>query len=205
MELEEVIKSRRSIRKFRNKQVDLKDILDILNFAIWAPSAHNSMPYFFMIIDSQDIKQELVKEMAKEYENDLKKDKIPDTLIERIIRESVDKFTVPPILIIPCLSMERMHKYPDQKRQNAEYTMAIQSVSAAIQNLLLTSHSHGLGCCWYCAPLFCQDAIRKVLKIPKEYDPQAIITVGYPGESPLPPKRLKPENLSFINEWGQKF
>ena len=179
MELEEAIRTRRSIRKFRSKQVELKEIIDILNSAIWAPSAHNSMPYFFMIIESQDIKQELVKEMAKEYEKDLKKDKIPDNLIEQIIHESLNKFTIPPILIIPCLSMDRMHKYADKKRKNAEYIMAVQSVSAAIQNLLLASHNHGLGCCWYCAPLFCQDAIRKVLKIPKEYDPQAIITIGY--------------------------
>ncbi|MHA1377817.1 MAG: nitroreductase family protein [Candidatus Helarchaeota archaeon] len=204
MDLEQVIKTRRSIRKYKTIKIQIQDIMEILENVIWAPSAHNSMPYYFLIIESPEIKTKLSKQMAEVYIKDLKKDKISVSQRSKIIEDSLKKFTSPPILIIPCLSMERMHKYPDRKRQNAEYTMAIQSVSAAIQNLLLASHARGFGCCWYCAPLFCQDVIRKVLHIPKSYDPQAIITFGYPDENPKPPARLQVEKITFKDNWGQK-
>ncbi|MFX0136000.1 MAG: nitroreductase family protein [Candidatus Hodarchaeota archaeon] len=203
MDIKDAIKSRRSIRKYKKNPIDITKIIELLKFAIWAPSAHNSMPYYFLIIEDPKVKLELVKQMAEEYEKDLKKDQIIELTRKKIIEDSINKFNSSPIILIPCLSMERMHKYPDKKRQEAEYTMAIQSVSAAIQNFLLLSYAYGLGCCWYCAPLFCQDTVRKVLDIPSTYDPQAIITVGYPDETPSPPSRIEIKKITFKNKWGQ--
>ncbi|NVM03192.1 MAG: nitroreductase family protein [Candidatus Helarchaeota archaeon] len=204
MDIKDVIKSRRSIRKYKKNPIDISKIVEILKFAIWAPSAHNSIPYYFLIIEDLQVKLELITKMAEEYENDLEKDQIEETSRKEIIKDSINKFTSAPIILIPCLSMERMHKYPDKKRQNAEYTMAIQSVSAAIQNILLVSYEYGFGCCWYCAPLFCQDTVRKVLDIPATHDPQAIITVGYPDETPSPPPRIEIKKITFRNKWGQQ-
>lgn len=205
MDVEEVIKTRRSIRKYKKNKVKNSEIIEILKFAIWAPSAHNSMPYYFIIIENSDVKFELIKKMAEEYEKDLKRDNIPEINRKKIIEESFNKFTSPPILIIPCISMERMHIYHDKERKKAEYIMAVQSVSTAIQNLLLISHARGLGCCWYCAPLFCQKIIRQVLKIPASIDPQAIIAMGYADENPTPPSRIGIEKITFKNKWGQFF
>ncbi|MHA1298771.1 MAG: nitroreductase family protein [Candidatus Helarchaeota archaeon] len=203
MELEYAIKTRRSIRKYKKTPIKVQKIIEALKFAIWAPSAHNSMPYYFMIIDSVDVKLELAKKMAEKYKKDLQKDDISENTRNKIIEESIRKFTTPPILIIPCISMERMHKYPDKGRQEAEYTMAIQSVSVAIQNLLLICHAHGFGSCWYCAPLFCQEVIREVLEIPDTCDPQTIISIGYPDECPSPPPRISIEKITFRNKWGR--
>jgi F420 biosynthesis protein FbiB-like protein len=203
LDIKDVIKSRRSIRKYKKNPIDISKIVEILKFSIWAPSAHNAMPYYFLIIEDPQVKSELVKKMAEEYENDLEKDQIAEPSRKEIIEDSIKKFTAAPIILIPCLSMERMHKYPDKKRQNAEYIMAIQSVSATIQNFLLVSYANGFGCCWYCAPLFCQDIVRKVLDIPKNLDPQAFITVGYPDEMPSPPSRIEIKKITFKNKWGQ--
>ena len=74
-----------------------------------------------------------------------------------------------------------MDRYPDDKRNAAEHTMAVQSTALAAQNLLLAAHNEGLGACWICAPLFCPDVVVKTLDLPPGWEPQALITLGYPA------------------------
>lgn len=73
-----------------------------------------------------------------------------------------------------------MDRYPDDKRNATEHTMAIQSTALAAQNLLLAAHHEGLGACWLCAPLFCPDVVVQTLDLPADWEPQALITLGYP-------------------------
>ena len=80
--------------------------------------------------------------------------------------------------------MSDMHHYPDEKRRRAEWTMATQSLALAGQNLLLAAHAEGLGACWLCAPLFCANVVRETLDLPPDWEPQAFISLGWPGESP---------------------
>src|ERR1700704_3659263 len=61
-----------------------------------------------------------------------------------------------------------MAPYPDPRRAQAEYLMAVQSVAMAVQNLLLAAHAEGLGACWMCAPLFCGEAVRAALALPAD-------------------------------------
>ena len=61
--------------------------------------------------------------------------------------------------------------------------MATQSVAMAVQNLVLTAHALGLGACWMCAPLFVPETVRDILKLDAAWEPQALITVGYPAEA----------------------
>jgi nitroreductase len=98
--------------------------------------------------------------------------------------------------------MEDMDTYSGEKRRKAEYTMAIQSVSASVQNLLLASYAEELGTCWFCAPLFCKETVRKVLKVPKNVEPQALIAIGYPAEKPEAPPRKPLSTVVFKNCWG---
>jgi coenzyme F420-0:L-glutamate ligase/coenzyme F420-1:gamma-L-glutamate ligase len=44
------------------------------------------------------------------------------------------------------------------------------------------AHALGLGACWMCAPLFCQRTVREVLSLPDDYEPQGVVTLGYPAE-----------------------
>ena len=61
--------------------------------------------------------------------------------------------------------------------------MAVQSVALACQNLLLAAHAAGLGACWMCAPLFVPALVRQVLDLPEAWQPQALLTLGYPAEA----------------------
>jgi len=80
--------------------------------------------------------------------------------------------------------------------------MATQSLAAAIQNILLAAHAKGLGACWFCAPLFCQETVRRVLGMPDEVEPQALIVIGYPAEQPEPPPRKSLKEIVFKDYWG---
>jgi F420 biosynthesis protein FbiB-like protein len=78
--------------------------------------------------------------------------------------------------------MVDMDRYPDPERSAAERLMAVQSTALAVQNLLLAAHAEGLGACWMCAPLFCPDVVSAQLNLPEDWEPQALITIGYPAE-----------------------
>ncbi|MEM2167344.1 MAG: nitroreductase family protein, partial [Candidatus Bathyarchaeia archaeon] len=107
-----------------------------------------------------------------------------------------------PAIIVAAIDMREMHKYPDRRRRRFEHLMATQSLAAAIQNILLAAYAEGLGTCWFCAPLFCQETVKKVLGMPRDVEPQALITVGYPAEKPEPPPRKPLKDIVFLNYWG---
>jgi coenzyme F420-0:L-glutamate ligase/coenzyme F420-1:gamma-L-glutamate ligase len=104
-------------------------------------------------------------------------------------------------LIVACLSMREMETYWDSGRSRLEYIMGVQSLAAALQNILLALHSMGYGACWRCSPLFAPEAVRKVLEIPDDVEPQAMVEVGLKGlETHGVRKPLK--EVVFLNRWG---
>jgi nitroreductase len=72
---------------------------------------------------------------------------------------------------------------------------SIQTVAAAIQNLLLAAHAEGLGACWMTGPLHVADQINAFLDIQGK-KLVAVIPMGYPDQSPPAPKR-KPNRIVF--------
>lgn len=200
MDIVEAIKTRRSIRKFKPDKVSREIVCSILDLARWAPSAHNAQPWRCIVIDDEKVKENLANEMGRAWLLDMLKDGVPREKAEEIVRlESWERITKTPIVIIVCLTMEDMHKYPDRRRRKAEYLMAVQSVAAYIQNLLLLAHHYGVGACWICAPLFCQKAVRKALSLSRKIEPQAMIIMGYADEKPIPPPRKGLNDICSFN------
>lgn len=174
--------NRRSLRRYQNKPIP-QDILEtILEAGIWAPSAHNRQPWRFAVIQTQDTKEALASAMGIRLRHDLQADHVPQDVIEADAARSYDRITSAPVLILVCLSMVDMDTYSDEKRSNNEYLMAVQSVAMAGQNILLAAHDFNLGACWMCAPLFCPDVVLNALDLPEDWQPQGIITLGYPAQ-----------------------
>jgi len=198
------IKERRSIRKYSSRKVSTDIIRQVLEAARWAPSAHNAQPWRFIVLTDASLKRELSKAMADVWIADMIKDGIPSEARESMSKASVERFTHSPVLIVACLTMKDMIKYADELRQKSERDLAVQSLGAAVQNLLLAAHAKGLGACWFCAPIFCKETMRKILKIPDDIEPQALITLGYPAEKPHAPSRKPLETYSYLDYWGKK-
>jgi F420 biosynthesis protein FbiB-like protein len=192
------ILSRRSVRHFRKESISSEQIGRILKAGIWAPSAHNAQPWRFYVLESTETKRQLAEVMGAAFRRDLEKDGETTETIELVVNESIERFSTAPTLILVCLSMDTLDVYSDERRQQAEFIMGVQSVAAAVQNILLAAHAEGLGACWFCAPLFCQAIVQETLKIPKDVYPQALVALGEPAESPLtPPRRPLDENVFF--------
>lgn len=122
--------------------------------------------------------------MAARLAEDLLSDGADEEAIAKEINRSHQRLTGAAALVVVCLTMKDMDRYPDARRQEAERTMAVQSVAMAGQNLLLAAHAEGLGGVWMCAPLFCPQTVRMALDLPPDYEPQGVIALGYPAEQP---------------------
>ncbi|MGQ4914161.1 MAG: nitroreductase family protein [Candidatus Asgardarchaeia archaeon] len=193
--LHRFLKTRRTIRKFLDRPVPKETIAKIIETATWAPSAHNRQPWFFVVITNSTTKRRLAEEMAKKYMADLKADGFPSRLIKSRVASSIKRITSAPVVIVPCLVKSLLDKYPDDERNMAEYIMGVQSVAAAIQTLLLAAYAEGLGTCWRCAPLFTKEIVRRVLSLPEDYEPQALIEMGYYKKRPVAPERKPLEEI----------
>ena len=176
------VQGRRSIRRYQAQLIDPALLTQLLEAATWAPSAHNRQPWRFCVITSSEAKHALSARMADYWRADLGSDGADPALIERRVAISYARLTGAAALVVASVSMEEMDIYPDVRRSTAEWTMAVQSVALACQNLLLAAHHVGLGACWMCAPLFVPDLVRTVLNLPDSWQPQALITLGYPAE-----------------------
>ena len=201
IDLFDVVKQRRSIRKYLPKPVQKEVILEVLMAAGCAPSAHNSQPWRFIILQDDIVKRRLADAMAEAWAKDLQRDGIKVESDKRT--ERVARFATAPVLILACVTMVDLRKFPDSERQMCERDLAVQSFGAALQNLLLAAHAKGLGACWFCAPAFCKETVRKILKIPDDVEPQAFVAMGYPAEKPQVPIKKLLEGYCFVDIWGK--
>ncbi len=199
----DAIKQRRSIRKYSSQPVAEEDVLKVLEAARWAPSAHNAQPWRFIVLVDSSVKRELAMAMADAWAADMTKDGLTLEAAERTT--SVEGFSNAPVLVVACLTMADMKKFSDDVRQGSERDLAVQSLGAALQNMLLAASAEGLGACWHCAPVFCKETVRQALKIPLDVEPQAIITFGYPAEKVSAPERKELGEFCFLNCWGASF
>lgn len=158
-----------------------RSIEQILAAATRAPSAHNRQPWRFAVVTTPTAKAQLADRLGARLRADRLRDGDPIDDIEQDVQRSRARITAAPLVIVVCLSMLEMDRYSDDRRNALERVMAVQSVAAAIQNLLLTAHDLGLGACWLCAPLFAPDAVRDALNLPADWEAQALITLGYPA------------------------
>jgi len=201
----EIVRDRRSVRNFLSREVPREILRKTICAAMWAPSAHNAQPWRFIVITDRDTKRRLAEAMAGKWSRDLARDNVPRDTSNRLVEHSIQRLTMAPVLVIAALTMADMDKYVDQRRQNVEHMMAVQSLAAAVQNMLLAAHSEGLGSCWFCAPLFCQDVVRRVLGIPENVEPHALIALGYPSGRTDPPARKPLSRVAYKDSWGGEF
>jgi len=169
MEILKIIKERRSIRKFQKKEIPGEIIDKLIEALIWAPSAGNLQSRKFYFVFNQEIKEKLGEA----------------ALDQSFIAQA-------PLVIIGCTDDKISRRYGERKK-----LYSICDVSASIENLMLLAIEIGLGTCWVGA--FNEKEVSKILNLPGNLRPIAIIPVGYPAEKPETPLRVsKEEAVEFI-------
>ncbi|VAW43076.1 hypothetical protein MNBD_CHLOROFLEXI01-3763 [hydrothermal vent metagenome] len=191
--------SRRAIRHYTNQPVPTALLNELLEIATWAPSAHNRQPWRFAVLEAAVSKEHLAQAMGQRLRADRIGDGDPLADIERDVARSFTRITAAPVLVVVCLSMADMDSYPDAKRSQAEQTMAVQSVAMAAQTLWLAAHAAGLGACWLCAPLFVPNLVQQTLKLPPDWQPQGLLTLGWPAERKIKSRYPWQTHVQFLD------
>ena len=175
MNLLEIIKTRRTVRKFKDKKVEKEKIEKIIEAARWAPSSANLQPMEFIIIEDVAIKQKISEVTGHK------------------------RYNFAPVVIIACINYERYNKitrYYDLRTQ-----LGLIDASLAIQNLMLMAHAEGLSTAW--GDIFKKEEIKKLIKdLPEKIEPFILIPLGYmEGEKPPIPERRPLNEMIHWNSW----
>jgi len=174
-----LIAQRRSIRAFRADPVDRALLDTLIEAACIAPAPHHSRPWRFVVIDTASAKTTLARAMGERWRVDLARDGVGSARVDALVQASYDKLAAAPALVLPCLTWEGLDRYPDETRRRAEWGMALLSLGAAVENLMLGATHTGLASCWVAAPIFCPEVARDALALPQEWLPHALVLVGY--------------------------
>jgi len=183
--LADIIRGRRSVRQYQDRPVPRELLEQVLEAARWAPSPHGRQPWRFAVLTQPAPKQRLADSMGAEWRRQLAMDGQDAATIELRRRKSHERILRAPAIVIPCLYLADLDKYPDADRDAAETTMAVQSLGCAVQNMLLMAYGLGLDGGWMCAPLFCPDVVAGALGLATGLTPHALITLGYAAADPV--------------------
>ncbi len=205
----EAIKKRRSIRKFKSDKIPKEDVYDIIYAATLAPSAHNKQMWRFIAISNKDILREMKRAIINEIEEVSNWSELKGAGVKVKGMRAYSTFFVKAPLVFAVL-VKPYHSMIDEvlrleglKKGQAELLRSqveIQSVAAAVENLLLAATEKGYGTCWMCGPLIAAPALKKILKIEEPWRLMALVPMGIPDQE-LKPKIVKKidEVLEFID------
>ena len=194
-DLAALLRSRRSVRSYQDRAVPRELLEQVLEAARWAPSPHGRQPWRFVVLTQASSKSLLAERMGETWQRNLEMDRQDEAIVTIRLEKSRQRILTAPALILPCLYLEDLDHYPDEQRQADETTMAIQSIGAAIQNMLLMAYDLGLDTGWMCAPLFCPEVVCDALSLDPRLIPQALITIGYAAADPKRRERLPLSDL----------
>ncbi|MDE6600792.1 MAG: nitroreductase [Lachnospiraceae bacterium] len=191
------IYNRRSIRKFTDQPISQKDITDIIQSGIKAPSSKNRQPWKYIVIQGN-----AKKEMLQVFRLGIEREENDNALLPlskqhiAAAKHTVDIMAEAPIIVFVVNSMGKSILTELTPEEHIYEICNIQSISASIQNMLLAATEKGIGSLWICDIYFAYSELCKWL----DSDGQLIaaIAFGYPNEFPKEKPRKKIED---IVEW----
>ena len=186
---EDLIKGRRSIRRYDARPIEQATVDALLEAGTWAPSAHNRQPWRFVVLTDAAARETLAQRMGDRLREARLADGDDIADVEADASRSFQRISRAPLVIVAFLTMEDMDVYSDPLRQSAEHLMAVQGVAMAVNNILVAAQAEGLGACWMCAPLFCSDAVVEATGAPEHWQAQALLTLGYAASKGKPASR----------------
>jgi len=189
MDLFEAMKGRRSCRAFLPDPVDEDTVLKILRAGTWAPSPMNAQPWEFVVVTGDAVKEAFFNEAEER-----RKWGQEVSGWKWLGGYRVDFLKSAPVIIAVIGDPKKTGLDSFLEEGGVGYQHAC---AAAIQNMHLAAHALGLGTLWF--TLFDRRVIRKILDIPNEKTPLALICLGKPvNPSPMPPRKDVQEKVRFI-------
>ncbi|WP_209124069.1 5,6-dimethylbenzimidazole synthase [Alkalihalobacillus sp. BA299] len=204
----DVIKRRRDVRSFINKEIPEDAIMNIIQAGHDGPSVGFMQPWNFIIIQSQEVKEKLAwaankekRALAIHYED-------KDERHQKFLGLKVQGLKEAPITI--CVTCDPTRGGSHVLGRNSIPETDIMSTACAIQNMWLAATVEGLALGW--VSFYKKNDVRDILNIPPHIDPVALLSIGYTNHYPDKPileaegweKRQQLDGLIFAEKWGDK-
>lgn len=176
--MKDVLKNRKSIRKFKSDDIDNSVINELLSDAFYASTTGNMQLYSVVVTKDKEQKGELAPSHF-----------------------SQPAFMNAPVIITFCADYNRFIKWCKQRNAEPGYNNFQSFITASIDALLVAqtfsmlAEEKGLGICYLGTTTYNPDKIAKVLDLPKFVVPITTLAVGYPDESPEKQDRLPAKGL----------
>jgi len=210
--LEKLIKGRRSIRKWKEKEVSDDSLRKAVELATWAPNGGNYQGWHFIVVKNKEVIRKMADAVqsvadkiaswpeAVSWQEDVHRyqknasffRKAPACIgvFSGVYQSPLDK------VLIARESFDREAKEILGFRKSAP--TAVQSAAAAVTTMLLVFHHMGLGAVWLVSPIQAKKEIEAILNVPSNTDLICLIAVGYPDESPQKDRKPVDQVLEFI-------
>ena len=204
MELNEAMTTQRAIRRLKPDPVEDDVLLRCIEMATKAPSGGNRQPAEFILVRDRSVKVALARQyrlawsvyggLARRLRGD---DERTRKIIEAV-QWQVDHFEDVPVAIVVCMRGVSI-PVPGVIR-SSRYG----SVYPAVQNLLLACRAEGLGAALTTLPVWSQWAARRILGMPWNVEPVAVVPVGWPRGRYGPTSRRPVEKVISVDRYGNR-
>ncbi|MDA3839437.1 MAG: nitroreductase family protein [Candidatus Delongbacteria bacterium] len=178
----ELANKRYSVRSYSDKPVEKEKILRCVEAARLSPSACNSQPWHFIIVDDVELKNKVAKESFMALSN-------------------MNKFTLDaPVMIVLVIEKKNMSSNIGSFLKNKDFSLI--DIGIAAEHFCLQAAEEGLGTCmlgW-----FNEKVVKKLLSIPKSKHIGLLISLGYPKDESFPDKKRKPiDDICSFNGYNK--
>ncbi len=166
-DLMEIIKGRRSIRKFEDREVEEEKITTLLEAVRWSQSWANTQCWEVIVVRDKQGKEKLQSAVPSN-----------NPAYLAIVKA--------PVVFVMVAKLNSAGYYKGKVTTKfGDWFMF--DMGIANQNLCLTAHSLGLG--GVVVGLFDHNKVKEVMGVPEGYEVVTMIPIGYPAQSPKAPKR----------------
>lgn len=176
MSVFEAIATRRSIRKFTSQDVPIELLGVIIDAGRYAPSTGNIQNWRYIIVKNPETKKQIAE-----------------------ISQQQLWMNEAPVFLVVCSETEKLERFYGKR---GKILFSVQNVAASIQNMLLTIHALGMASCWIGA--FDEKVLKRVLNLPEDIRPQAILPIGFPDEIVPAPTHYTMENVCYFEQYGNR-
>jgi nitroreductase len=175
---QQLVRGRRSIRRYLDKQVEREKVLACIEAARLAPSADNVQPWRFLIIDDPELKARFAHEVFSGI-----------YFISRFAAQA-------PVIIMILARLDIIANRIGKQIQDVSFYLI--DIGIAGEHIVLQAEELGLGTCWIA--WFNSRKARKFFKIPRKYKIVSLMAMGYyEKRPPKEKKRKKLEEIAWFN------
>ena len=204
MPLEEAMETQRAIRRLKPDPVEDALILRLLELALKAPTGSNAQNWEFVVVRDPSVKRRLARRNRQAWRlyggigrrlarTDAKMLRLLDA-----VQWQAEHFEEIPVIVVACL---RGLRVPFPPLFAASY---YGSIFPSVQNLLLAARAAGLGAALITLPLWSTISVRRILGLPWNVTPCAVVPLGWPIGLYGPTTRKPVGDVVSLDRYGHR-